>query len=134
MPIASLPAIPEILKNPQLLQLVFAKLQQETDRANLEAGARQDAIAQREEWKKIADRDAARADELEKADKARINESTDLRASVGFLRTSVDEYKAQHAEDTRTINGLRSQRKWIAFGGGALGAAAGFGICKAGVR
>lgn len=116
-----LPAIPEILKDPKLLQLILAKLEQETARAEAEKQAKVDAIEAREAWKQIAAKEAQRADELVKADKARIDEAAALRQSVGFLRTSVDEYKDETKDLRRDNDRLRSSRKWFALGGTAVG-------------
>lgn len=120
------PAVPDILKNPALLQQILSKLESETARAN---SAVQEAIelkANRDEWKQTAGLERARADALEKAEAARSLEVGSLRASVGFLRTSVDEYKLETADLRRENEKLRGSRKWYLATGAAAGIAAGF--------
>lgn len=125
-----LPAIPEILKNPQLLQMILAKLEAETQRAEAANWALAETAASRDEWKAIADKERARAEVLQTSIAARVEESAELRAANGYLRQSVAEYKAELTATRSALEKARSARKWYAVVGAGLGAAGAAAILR----
>lgn len=99
----------------------MAKLASETARADSKAAEAEDLKKNRDEWKNTASLERARADKLQEAEKARGEEAAGLRSAVGFLRTSVDDYKIETADLRRENDKLRSSRKYYAIGGFAGG-------------
>lgn len=123
-------SVPEILKDPVLLATILAKLQAETLRADSKTAEVEDLKKNREEWKKVAELEKARGDELAKAERARGEEAASLRVAEGFLRQSVTEYKQETADLRRENDRLRASRKWYGLGGMVLGAATTFALYK----
>lgn len=124
-PFSAPTSVPEVLKDPVLLAQILAKLQAETLRADSKSAEVEDLKKNRDEYKKTADLERARGDELAKAERARSEEAASLRMAETFLRQSVDEYKTETADLRREVDRLRGSRKWYALGGAALGA----GVC-----
>ena len=117
-------AVPDILKDPVLLQQILSKLQAETLRADLKTREAEDLKMNRDEWKQTASLEKQRADKLQEAESLRGKESGALQASIGFLRTSVDEYKVETSDLRRENDKLRGSRKWYLGTGLVLGGAA----------
>jgi hypothetical protein len=126
VPTPTPPVTPDVF-TPQLIAQMQAKLLQETARADAAEKKAADEAQLKEEWKVIADKEKARGDKLEEANKNRQEESTELRASRDLLRTSVNEYKEEVKDLRRDLERARSAQKWWGAGGLVLG----FGVCRA---
>lgn len=119
-------SIPNVLKNPQLIGLVFAKLDQETSRANSAEKLANDNAANRDEWKAVADKEKLRGDTLDQALQASKEEAKALAMSRDFLRESVGDYKDETKSLRHDNDQLRSRQKYVFGVGMAVGAGAVF--------
>lgn len=124
-------ATPAQLLDPQLQAQILAKLSSETARANAAEKLADEQKAQLAEEKAIATKERERAETLAKANADRREEAAGLRLSVGYLTTSVTEYKAEVLDQRKEIEKLRSSRKWYGLGGALGGAAFGIAACRA---
>ena len=116
-----MPAVPEILKNPVLLQQILSKLSAETDRANSAERQVADLKVNVEDWKKAAQAQEIRAKTLDEALAARREEAIQLRTANGFIMTSLGEYKSEVSDLRKENDRLRASRKWYLIGGAVIG-------------
>lgn len=120
-PVNPNPSIPSQLQDPLLIANILAELKAESARANEAEKHASDLAASRDEWKGIADKEAKRADALEKADIQRQEEAKNLRDANTVLKQSNVEYKSELDSTRKDLDRAKSSRPWWAAGGAVMG-------------
>lgn len=115
-------AVPNVLKDPVLLQKILARAEYDRTRADAAERAAAEWKEQALKWQ-IALKASSEENERLRAANTKLELSyTEQRAANGYLQTSVNDYKSEISDLRRDNERLRSRQKYLLLGGAVVGA------------